>query len=150
MYDTSTGGFGLNFGRDNIIRNNIFAFGKLAQIEHAGNMEKAPPGSSYALGYNIFYFRSSENLLPNPWTPRPSDKFAVNHNLYWREGGAELKFGNRTLTEWQALGFGKDSLVADPLFVNAGKMDFRLKAGSPAEKIGFQPIDLSTFGPRRL
>lgn len=149
MYNTSTGGFGLNYGRDNIIRNNIFAFGKLAQIEHAGGMEKAPPGSSYTLERNIFYFRPSENLLRNPWTPRPSDKFAVNHNLYWREGGAELKFGNRTLAEWQALGFDKDSIVADPLFVNAGKMDFRLKPGSPAEKIGFQPFDLSTVGPRR-
>lgn len=149
MYNTSTGGFGLNYGRENIIRNNIFAFSKQAQIEHAGNMEKAPPGSSYTLERNIFYYRSSENLLKTPWRPRPSDKFAVNHNLYWREGGAEIKFGTRTLAEWQALGFDKDSIVADPMFVDAKKADFRLKPGSPAEKTGFQAIDLTTVGPRK-
>lgn len=98
---------------------------------------------------NIFYFRSSENLLKTPWQPRPSDKFTVDRNLYWREGGAELKFGRRTLAEWQALGFDKDSIVADPLFVDVRKGDFRLKKGSPAEKIGFQAIDLSTVGPRK-
>ena len=149
MYNTSTGGFGQNYGRRNIIRNNIFAFGKQAQIEHAGNMAKAPPGSSYTLERNIFYYRSSENLLRSAWQPRPADKFTIDHNLYWREGGGELKFGNRTLKEWQALGFDKESIVADPLFVNAAKGDFRLKPGSPAEKIGFQAIDLSSVGPRR-
>ena len=98
---------------------------------------------------NIFYYRSSENLLRGPWQPRPVDNFTIDRNLYWREGGGELKFGNRTLAEWQALGFGKDSLVADPLFVNAAADDFRFKPGSPAAKIGFQAIDLSSVGPRR-
>jgi hypothetical protein len=77
------------------------------------------------------------------------DHFVIDHNLYWREGGGDLKFGNRKFTEWQALGFDKESVVADPLFVNAAKADFRLKPGSPAEKIGFQPIDLTSVGPRK-
>ena len=149
LYNTSTGGFGQNYGRRNIIRNNIFAYGKQAQIEPAGNMAKAPPGSSYTLERNIFYYRSSENLLRGPWQPRPVDNFTIDRNLYWREGGGELKFGTRTLAEWRALGFDKDSIVADPLFVDAKKGDFRLRPGSPAEKIGIQPIDLSTVGPRK-
>jgi hypothetical protein len=149
MYNTSTGGFGLNYGRENIIRNNIFAFGKQAQIEHAGNMEKAPPGSSYTLERNIFYYRSSENLLRGPWQPRLSDQFTITRNLYWREGGGELMFGRRTLQQWQALGFDKDSVVADPLFVDPAHADFRLKPGSAAEKVGFQALDLSSVGPRK-
>lgn len=149
MYNTSTGGFGQNYGRENIIRNNIFAFGKQAQIEHAGNMEKAPPGSSYTLERNIFYFRSSENLLRGPWQPRPSEQFTINHNLYWRVGDSAVLFGKRTLSQWQALGFDKDSVVADPLFVDAAKGDFRLKPGSAAEKVGFQAIDLRSVGPRK-
>ena len=149
MYNTSTGGFGQNYGRDDIIRNNIFAFGKESQIEPAGNMSQAPPNSSYTLERNIFYFRSSENLLRGPWQPRPVDHFTIDHNLYWREGGGELMFGRRTLKEWHALGFDKDSITGDPLFVNAAKADFRLKPGSAAEKIGFQGIDLSTVGPRK-
>jgi hypothetical protein len=45
----------MNYGRRNTIRNNIFAFGDLAQIEPIGNMAKAPAESSYVLERNIFY-----------------------------------------------------------------------------------------------
>ena len=34
------------------------------------------------------------------------------------------------------------------LFVNAGNFDFRLRPDSPALKMGFQQIDMSTVGPR--
>jgi hypothetical protein len=39
-------------------------------------------------------------------------------------------------------------VIADPLFVNAGNFDFRLKPNSPALAAGFQQIDMSTVGPR--
>jgi hypothetical protein len=39
-------------------------------------------------------------------------------------------------------------MIADPLFVNAGNLDFRLQPGSPALKMGFHPIDMATVGPR--
>jgi hypothetical protein len=34
------------------------------------------------------------------------------------------------------------------MFVDAEQRDFRLQPGSPASKIGFQPINLSDVGPR--
>jgi hypothetical protein len=37
-------------------------------------------------------------------------------------------------------------VIADPLFVAPDKGDFRLKPGSPASQIGFQPIDISGAG----
>ena len=40
------------------------------------------------------------------------------------------------------------SLVADPLFRAPERYDFTLLEGSPANKIGFQSIDLSDVGVR--
>lgn len=48
---------------------------------------------------------------------------------------------------WQALGQDRHSVVADPLFVNADKDDYRLKPNSPAFKLGFQPIPVEKIGP---
>jgi len=70
-------------------------------------MAQSAPGSSYTFERNIFYYRSSENLLRVRGQPRPVDKFAIDRSLYWREGGGEVKFGNRSLEEWQALGSTK-------------------------------------------
>ena len=48
---------------------------------------------------------------------------------------------------WQATGQDQHSIVADPLFVNAEKDDYRLKPESPAFKLGFQPIPVERIGP---
>lgn len=48
---------------------------------------------------------------------------------------------------WKQKGFDQNSIVADPMFVDPAKDDFRLKPGSPAQKIGFQPIPIDRIGP---
>jgi parallel beta-helix repeat protein len=47
---------------------------------------------------------------------------------------------------WQALGMDRHSLVAEPLFVNAAKDDYRLKRESPAFALGFQRIPVEKIG----
>jgi len=47
---------------------------------------------------------------------------------------------------WQADGWDKHSLVADPLFENWDKDDYRLKKDSPAFKLGFVPIPVEKIG----
>ncbi len=48
---------------------------------------------------------------------------------------------------WQAQGLDRHSLVADPLFVDPDKGDYRLRDDSPALKLGFKPIPVEKIGP---
>ncbi|HQL51762.1 MAG TPA: hypothetical protein PLR91_11275, partial [Kiritimatiellia bacterium] len=48
---------------------------------------------------------------------------------------------------WQMAGADAASVVADPLFEDAAKGDFRLKPDSPALRLGFEPIPLDRIGP---
>jgi hypothetical protein len=59
-----------------------------------------------------------------------------------------IRFAGATLAQWQQRGHDVHSVVADPLFVDAEKADFRLRPESPALKMGFVPIDMSRFGVR--
>src|SRR5581483_4568319 len=81
IYNTTTGAFGMNYGRRNTIRNNIFAFGKRSQIEAHGNMQKTPPVSSYVLEHNIFLLRKGDVVLLPQWKGRPSDELVKRSNL---------------------------------------------------------------------
>lgn len=49
---------------------------------------------------------------------------------------------------WQALGFDRNSLIADPLFVDESHGDYRLKPDSPAFSLGFEPIPIEKIGPQ--
>ena len=52
-------------------------------------------------------------------------------------------------SSWQAEGWDKNSLVADPLFVDWKNDDFRLKPESPAFKLGFEAIPVEKIGIRK-
>jgi hypothetical protein len=47
---------------------------------------------------------------------------------------------------WLGQGMDRQSLIADPLFADPAKHDYRLRPQSPAFKLGFRPIDLTGVG----
>jgi len=51
-------------------------------------------------------------------------------------------------TSWQAEGWDKNSLIADPKFVDWKNDDFRLQPDSPAFKLGFKAIPVEKIGVR--
>lgn len=74
-----------------------------------------------------------------------------NNNLYWDIGGLDLKtvpeiMPKRSFSQWQALGFDRNSLIADPQFVDLQDENFRLESNSPALKMGFQTIPRDRIG----
>ncbi|MDP3849698.1 MAG: right-handed parallel beta-helix repeat-containing protein, partial [Luteolibacter sp.] len=70
----------------------------------------------------------------------------IDGNLAWN-GSHPVKTGTGDWAAWQAAGWDKNSIVADPLFGNPEADDFRLKAASPAiTKLGFKPLPIEKMG----
>jgi hypothetical protein len=139
VYHAKTGGFHQHYGKENVFRNNIVAFCRLDQLQRTRDEEHL----SFTFERNIVYFDRG-TLFGSSWK---NDRFKLTRNLYWRTDGKPIVGWNNTpWPDWQAKGHDVDSRVADPMFVDAERFDFRLKPGSPAEKLGIQPIDLTGVG----
>lgn len=142
VYDCKSAGFHQHYGRENIVRNNVFALNKEYQLMRS----RAEPHRSFTFERNIVYFDSGR-LLGSNWT---GDQFLMDRNVYFDVRGGPVLFSGRTFAEWRQSGQDRDSVIADPLFVNPGNYDFSLRPDSPALKLGFQPIDLREVGPRPI
>ena len=141
VYNCATGGFHQHYGRDNIIRNNIF--GPSEKHHLVRSLEENHV--SFVFKRNIFYLSGGKFLAGN-WS-RPGYIFAGN--IYWRADGKKLMFSQWSLREWQKRGQDMNSLVADPMFKDAANGDFTLSPDSPAFCLGFKPIDLNRIGLKR-
>ena len=140
VYRCQNAGFHQHYGRTNVIRNNIFAFNKEAQLART----RIEPNLSFIFTNNIVCFDTGR-LLSGNW----GDDLEMDHNLYFDTRA--LKGGSQTresLRAWQKRGHDLHSLFVDPLFVAPGRDDFRLQPDSPALRFGFRPIDLSGIGVR--
>lgn len=140
VYRTKSAGFHQHYGRDNIVRNNIFAFGKEFQLMRT----RAEPHLSFTFQNNIVYFDQGR-LLGTNWS---GNQFKMNRNVYWDVRGEEMRFDANSWSQWKKRGQDMQSMIADPLFVNAGSYDFRLEPESPALRLGFRQIDMTSVGPR--
>ncbi|RCS47784.1 right-handed parallel beta-helix repeat-containing protein [Bremerella cremea] len=141
VYRTKTGGFHQHYGKDNIVRNNILAFGMLYQLQ-ATRVEEH---RSFVLEKNIIFYDEGE-LLQGNWD---RVKFASSNNCYFDASERPVTFKGKTLKQWQAEGHEQDSIVADPKFADAEHFDFTLAEDSPARKLGFQPFvteDVGVYG----
>jgi parallel beta-helix repeat protein len=139
-YNCKSAGFHQHYGQDNIVRNNIFAFNQEAELMRT----RSEPHNSFTMEHNIVYFNRGA-LLGGNWEDKT---FTMRSNLYFDTRGESINFAGRSFAQWQAEGEDDHSIIADPLFVNAGNYDFRLRPQSPALKLRFHPIDMSTVGPR--
>jgi parallel beta-helix repeat protein len=143
VYATKSAGFHQHYGRDNIVRNNIFAFGKEYQLMRT----REEAHISFIFTNNIVYFDSG-TLLGSNWK---NDNFRIDHNIYFDTRASrpgDIPFAGATFAEWQARNHDRNSLLADPLFQDAPNHNFTLNPASPALKRGFNAIDLGHVGVR--
>ncbi|HEX7861020.1 MAG TPA: right-handed parallel beta-helix repeat-containing protein [Verrucomicrobiae bacterium] len=145
VYRCKNAGFHQHYGKENVVRNNVFAFNVENQI-----MRTRPEAhSSFTFTNNIVCFDSG-NLLGSNWS---NDNYRMGGNIYFDTRQAKspekMKFAGITFEEWKKRGHDQNSMISDPQFVAPERFDFRLKESSPALKLGFKPIDLSSVGIRK-
>jgi hypothetical protein len=144
-YDTTDGGFHQHYGKDNVIRNNVFAFSEEYQVKRS----RAEEHLSFTFEKNIIVFDRGA-LLGSNWAGTTTN-FLNRGNLFWDYSARPVTFTEQKLplTEWQKRGQDVGSSIADPLFVDPAKRDFRLQPGSPALAMGIKSIDVTTMGVLR-
>ena len=141
VYNVTTHDFNVNYGHDNLARNNIFGpiLDPKAPLFRCGRVE---PVKSMTVENNLIYYKVGE-LVDQTW---PVTSSLLRNNLYFNAAGAPVKFRDKTFEQWQAMGQDAGSIIANPLFVNPAKGDYTLKPGSPADKVGFKPFDYRSAG----
>jgi len=123
VYRTIDGAYHHHFGKENVIRNNIFAFGY--------GMIKISKGERH----RAFTFERNIVIWNHGPLMKGGTNYNMHHNLWWHTRGKHRRPRN-----------DKDSIVADPGFVNAEKFDFRFKDETNIKKIGFKPFDHTKAG----
>jgi hypothetical protein len=143
VHDTTDGGFHQHYGKENVIRNNILAFAEESQVERS----RQEAHRSFVFERNLVVYDRG-GLLGHEWRGTP-ENYLMRGNLYWDYSGRPVLFppaGKASLEAWQRTGQDVGSVVADPLFVDAVKRDFRLRPGSPALALGFRPLEVEKMG----
>ncbi len=138
VYDVKSGGFHQHYGRDNIIRNNIFAFSRMYQIQ----CTRVEEHRSFVFENNIVYWNEGV-LFQGPWTKINA---TIDRNCYWHAGGGSFQVGEMGWAEWRAAGRDVGSVIADPGFANAAARDFRLPNDSLARGVDFKLFDFTKAG----
>jgi hypothetical protein len=139
VYNTLDMTYHQHYGRENVVRNNILAYGRNFQI----SVYRPEPHLSCTFENNIVYFQTGRLFWANALDNR---KLSFNRNVYWHASGAPMEFLGMTFAQWQAAGQDRDSAVADPQFENPEDLNFRLRPGSPALALGFKPFDYTRAG----
>jgi len=145
VHDVKTGGYHQHYGRENIIRNNIFVESMDGQIQRSRREDHI----SFFFTNNIVYWSNESPLLSRPAT---DPNVVFHHNLYWNTKG-KVDFNGLSFAEWKKLpnggghpNKGTGSVIADPKFVDPEHGDYRLRPDSPARQIGFKPFDYTQAG----
>ena len=138
VYNTKTGGFQQNYGKNNTVENNILAFAKKYQLQCTISEDH----KSFTFTNNIILFK--EGLVTKgAWDDVNAD---MDYNIYWNINGSDYNFNNHNFKGWKKLGFDKNSLISNPFFKDAESFNFNFKRNTTYKKINFKPFNYSEAG----
>lgn len=142
VYRNSAGGVFVQGGKDNRIFNNIIANNGGPQYLNP-NFQQHCSGLEFTR--NVVGYGSPQMSLM--WVYSGGEKVTrFDDNVYFHPlGDLCYPVANR-LAAWQRAGHDLHSVMADPQFVAPEKDDYSLQPGSPALKLGFEPIDAGQIG----
>lgn len=138
VYGSKSGGYHQHYGKDNIIRNNIFAFSHLQQLRYT----RVEEHRSFTFTGNIVVVDHGK-IIDGDWDKGIID---MDKNLYWdMRGEDKVMFNDYTPKEWKKI---KDanSVIADPSFKDPYKGDYTFTNKKSYKKIDFTPFDYSKAG----
>ncbi|WP_428936977.1 right-handed parallel beta-helix repeat-containing protein [Fontivita pretiosa] len=143
--------FHQHYGRENIVRNNIFAFGQQAVVAITRPVDR--PGLT--LQRNLLITRQQPIYHLGYGIDPAGGHLLADLNLCFSVGGSPLLFQlaadpqPKALELWQACGQDRHSLLGvNPRLRDAERFDFAVSDDSPAGQIGFRGIDPGQVGPR--
>lgn len=144
----ANGAINVHGGKDNLFENNIF-------VGSANEQIRLQPRDEFMKGNrfvrNIVVWSRADSPLIYSWN-RGSNTFSEwDYNLYWLIGVDFESLDRKstpagTFADWRLAGNDVHSLVADPLFVDTSRDDYRLRKDSPAFRLGFRPIPVDRIG----
>lgn len=148
--------FHQHYGANNLVRNNIFAFGEGGQMivtrveEHLSvifqrNILVSDGTALYAKPAEALHIADDSNLLWNYSGEALSG--AMSFNVSTRSYSFPPQ-NQKSFAAMHNAGLYKNAKIADPLFRSPKTGDFTLLPGSPALAMDFEQIDLSDVGVR--
>lgn len=138
VYRCKSGGFHQHYGKDNIVRNNIFA----GQIRTQLEATRVEEHTSFVFENNIVAFDSG-TLSGINWE---QVGHRSDYNCYFDSRTPEIKFKDISWADWQKKGQDRHSVIADPQFADAARFDFTPTNRQMLKKIGFKPFDPGKAG----
>lgn len=162
VYNTKFAAYNIHYAKELVVRNNIFAFGKLQQL----NRTRAEAHQSVFFENNIIYWKNGQLLdgnwdtlhydyyvnpnLPHNGTVNRSSTFIMDYNVFYNPllPADSIRFYKYDWHDWQKAGNDTHSVYADPRFADPDHFNFSLNGNSPALRLGFRPISIDSVGPR--